>query len=71
MADSFVFYRSFYEAIKDESDDVIASCVKALCTYALDEEEPELDASTRIFFRLVKAQIAENKEKQSENISRK
>lgn len=63
MADSFVFYRSFYEAIKDESDDVIASCVKALCTYALDEEEPELDASTRIFFRLVKAQIDANNRK--------
>jgi hypothetical protein len=63
MADSFVFYRSFYEAIKDETDDVIASCVKALCTYALDDEEPELDASTRIFFRLVKAQIDANNRK--------
>lgn len=36
MRDSFIFYRSFYEAIKDLPQKDFNECVKAICEYGLN-----------------------------------
>lgn len=43
MADSFVFYKSFYNAIKEFDNDTIAEFFKLVCQYALDGEIIETD----------------------------
>lgn len=58
--DSFVFYRSFYTALKRMDDATLAESIKALCDYALDGQETELDGNAGIFFDLVKPQIDAN-----------
>lgn len=41
--ESFVFYRSFYEAISACADDAQLALFKAVCQYGLDQEEPSFD----------------------------
>lgn len=41
MRDSIVFYRSFYEAVKDLPADQFKACVKAIMDYGLDGTVPE------------------------------
>lgn len=41
MRDSFVFYRSFYEALKEMDKNVQADCLMALAQYALDGDMPD------------------------------
>lgn len=58
--DSMVFYRSFYEAIKelDESDKV--KIYDAIFAYALDGEKEELTGVPKSIFTLIKPQIDAN-----------
>ena len=42
MREGFVFYRSFYEAMKELPDKDFAIVFKALCGYALDDILPDL-----------------------------
>lgn len=58
--DSFVFYRSFIDAMKGLTDKQIASCMRALMAYALDGEEVDGDGVVRLFMALVKPQIDAN-----------
>ena len=63
MRDSFVFYRSFYEALKGMDKNVQADCLMALAQYALDGDMPDLTPEVRMFMTLAKQQIDANNQK--------
>lgn len=63
MRDSFVFYRSFYEALKGMDKNVQADCLMALAQYALDGDMPALTPEVRMFMTLAKPQIDANNQK--------
>lgn len=58
--DSFVFYRSFYKAMNDLPPDVHKRIITAICEYALDGTEPELDGISYTVFELIRPQIDAN-----------
>ena len=60
MRDSIVFYRSFYEAVKELPPEEQAVVYNAICSYALDGVEPELSGVAKAVFLLVKPQIDAN-----------
>lgn len=61
--DSFVFYRSFYEAIKCLDDLEAIECFKAIADYALDGTDPEIEGAAKAIFITVKPQIDANNRK--------
>ena len=64
MRDSFVFYRSFYEALLGMSSDNQGDCLMAVANYAINGVEPEvLTPEVRMFFTLVKPKIDKNNQK--------
>ena len=60
MQDSFVFYRSFYESVKELPDDAQLTFLKAVIEYALDETERNLPVIPNALFTAVKPQIDAN-----------
>ena len=60
MRDSVVFYRSFYEAIKEIPLEEQAIVYNAIYSYALDGVELELNGVAKAVFLLVKPQIDAN-----------
>ena len=61
--DSFVFYRSFFEALQDMGKEEQADCLMTLCDYALNGEEATRKPPTPMagmFLKLVKPQIDAN-----------
>ena len=60
MRDSIVFYRSFYEAIKEIPLEEQGVVYNAIYGYALDGVEPELTGIAKAIFLLVKPQIDAN-----------
>ena len=58
--DSFVFYRSFYKALNGLPPDVHKEIITAICEYALDGTEPELDGISYTVFELIRPQIDAN-----------
>jgi len=61
MRDSFIFYRSFSEALTEADDATQLRLYKAITVYALSKEEPTLkDATERIIWRLVKPVLDAN-----------
>ena len=59
MADSFVFYKSFYEAIKSMPDEAEqAKAYKYICEYVFEEKEPRENNFARAMFYMVKVDIA-------------
>ena len=60
MRDGIVFYRSFYNAIKELSDAELAKCFKAIMEYGLDGKEPETSGIEKTIYCLVKPQIDAN-----------
>lgn len=60
MRDSFVFYRSFYEALLEVDAETRAQAIDALCQYALNDTEPTLNGAASMFFKLVKPQVDAN-----------
>lgn len=60
MRDSIVFYRSFYEAIKEIPLEEQGVVYNAIYGYALDGIEPELTGIAKAIFLLVKPQIDAN-----------
>ena len=60
MKESFVFYRSFYEAIKEIPLEEQGVVYNAIYGYALDGIEPELSGIAKAIFLLVKPQIDAN-----------
>lgn len=63
MAESMVFYRSFYEALEGLSDETKASILDAILRYGLYNEEPKLKGVETSLFRLIRPQIDANTER--------
>ena len=61
--DSFVCYKSFYDAIKQLSDEDFARCMRAICEYALNGAEVDIQGVPSVVFQLVKPQIDANNRK--------
>tara|TARA_R100000654_G_scaffold75059_1_gene111081 strand:- start:2036 stop:2611 length:576 start_codon:yes stop_codon:yes gene_type:complete len=60
MRDSFIFYRSFFEATKTLEPEQAADLYYAICSYALDRKELELDNLGKALFSLIKPQLDAN-----------
>ncbi len=60
MRDSTIFYRSFYEAIKELSPELQAQVYSAIFEYALNFKETELTGLAKTVFTLVKPQLDAN-----------
>lgn len=61
--DSFVFYRSFRESIKDLSDQDQLTTLLAICDYALYGRESDLSGMPLAIFTMARPNIDSNKEK--------
>ena len=60
MRDSMVFYRSFYEALRDVDNDTKAILYDAIFDYGLNFKEPELTGIAKTVFTLIRPQITAN-----------
>lgn len=60
MRDSFIFYRSFQEAINEASESEQLSIYRAISGYALNREEPELSGVAKLAWLLIKPQLDAN-----------
>lgn len=60
MRDSIIFYRSFYEAIKNLPPDDFKRTVSAIMDYGLDDKIPETSGIEKTIYLLVKPQIDVN-----------
>ena len=60
MRDGFIFYRSFYEAISDLSNEQQLEIYQAIAKYSLNFEEPILSGVTATIFKLIKPQLEAN-----------
>lgn len=58
--DSFVFYRSFFEALQDLSDKDRLKLYDAICNLALNGEDTELKGIACTVFKLIKPQVVAN-----------
>jgi len=78
MRDSSIFYRSFYEAIKDLPPENQAEVYNAIFEYSLNGNEVELTGISKTIFTLIKPQIQANikrfkngsKAKQKQSVSK-
>ena len=61
--DSFIFYRSFYDASKCLKTEEKAQLFDAICSYALDEKVEQLDGTAYGMFQLVKPQLDANRKR--------
>ncbi|MBR6688771.1 MAG: DnaD domain protein [Clostridia bacterium] len=61
--DSFIFYRSFYDALNELPKENQADTYRAIARYALDQEETELTGISKAIFSLVKPQLDANYKK--------
>lgn len=60
MRDSFIFYRSFQDAIDECSQEDQLTIYKAIANYALDRKEPELSGVAKVCWVLIKPQLDAN-----------
>ena len=60
MRDSFVMYRSFYDAVSELDDTDRLAVLDAICQYALDGIEPEQKGTVSGMFKLIRPQIDAN-----------
>ena len=63
MRDSFVFYRSFFEALQDVPIEDRACIYDAICAYSLNDVEPKLTGMQLAIFKLIRPNIDSNKRK--------
>lgn len=62
--DSFVFYKSFYEAAAELDDADRLAFYDAMATYALADEEPEIESAVvRALFKMARPQIDANEKR--------
>ena len=61
--ESFVFYRSFFEALSDLKDKERLALYDAICELALNENDTKLKGIAKTMFTLIKPQILSNTEK--------
>lgn len=60
MRDSVLFYRSFYDAVKNLPPEEFKKSVQAIMEYGLNEIEPDTDGIEKTVFLLTKPQIDAN-----------
>lgn len=60
MRESFIIYRSFFEAIKDLELEQQAVVFNAICEYSLNGTEVELNGVCSTVFKLIKPQLQAN-----------
>ena len=60
MRDSFIFYRSFYEAISDLEDMQQLEIYQSMANFSLNFEEPILSGVSATIFKLIKPQLEAN-----------
>jgi hypothetical protein len=60
MRDSFIMYRSFYEAISDLPKENKADILDAIFEYSLNDKESELTGISKTIFKLIKPQLLAN-----------
>ena len=60
MRDSFIFYRSFFESFEGLSKKDRLILFEAVCNYALNDIEPELNGIPLAIFKLLKPQLDAN-----------
>lgn len=58
--DSFIFYKSFYEAIKETDKETQNQLFNAICQKALYEKDIELTGTAKILYVLIKPQLEAN-----------
>lgn len=58
--DSFIFYRSFKNAVDDLDDDDKLSLYEAITNYALERRIVEMTGIAKILFKLIKPQLDAN-----------
>ena len=58
--ESFIFYASFYDAIKELPNELRLEIFDAVCEFSLNGKEPELTGVARAIFTLIRPQIAAN-----------
>lgn len=68
MRDSFVFYRSFFEAICELPKKDRLPLFNSICDYALNGVEPELSGTSSAVFKLLKPQIDANNRKRENGL---
>ena len=61
--DSFIFYRSFYEAINHLPEDQQLQIYKAISSYSLDFKDVNLKGISNAIFTLIKPQLEANKKR--------
>ncbi len=61
--DSFIFYRSFFEALQDLKDKERLKVYDAICKLALNEIDTDLTGIPKTVFTLIKPQILSNTKK--------
>ncbi len=61
---SFVFYRSFFEALNDLKKEDRLAIYDAICDLALNGNERDLSGISKTIFTLIKPQVIANREKQ-------
>ena len=69
MKESFIFYRSFYEAIEDLNDKEQLKVYKAIAKLALNDEEMQLTGVANTIFKLIKPQLKANNERYEKGIN--
>ena len=58
--DSFIFYRSFYEALKDLTKKQRLEIYDAICDFSLNFQDCELQGVSSTIFKLIKPQLEAN-----------
>lgn len=61
--DSFIFYRSFYEALQSLPDNQRLCIYDAVCDYSLNFTEPDLTGICKSIFTLIKPQLDANNQR--------
>ena len=63
MKDSFIFYRSYFEAIQDLKEKDRVKVYEAICELSLNGNEIKLSGISNTIFKLIKPQIVANNER--------
>lgn len=58
--ESFIFYASFYDALKEFPGEVRLEIFDAICEFSLNGKEPELTGVAKAIFTLIRPQISAN-----------
>lgn len=60
MKDSFIFYRSFFDVLKEVPDETKLNLINAMAEFALNDKEISLNGMAKALFVLIKPQLEAN-----------